>query len=376
MSTDGWGTAWARGPAQAVVLDPAGAPPLVAGVLPGRVPAPAPALWPAISAQASFAAVCAQLIQRGGAQEMNPGFPLRRHVRLRSDLSLSFLAREFKLEEAGGAAPSLPTLRIGFLTLAGLDGALPVWLNQKLLHSRNEESRALHAFLDLLNQRFWELAFLARTIEGNAQFHQRADRAGEVGAQAVGAVTGVANEEIAESGASTSWVRPIQRLCAATMGGRGGIDLLARQLSKMLDCRLEIKEHQPVRLPTGVRGRSLLGRTPAPQRTLGQGAALGRSAWVACALTVCVTHPSKLEAYLPGTRASRLPTLKRWLATLYASCAPPWRLIVRSMAAPSHSTLGNGGVRLGWGASLGNPRASSQLIRVSRGVLHSLSTTN
>lgn len=281
---------------------------------------------------------------------------------------MKFASREFSIEyprASDAAADELPTLRVAFLSLAGVAGTLPFALSERMLCDYSEGSKALHAFLDLLNRRFWELLFFAQGVNGNPQYALLDRRHARVLADISFAVTGLRDPvRPGEPGGGAPLLHRIQRNCFAAGNGVGDLVELGQLLSAMLGADIRLQQHLPFLLKVATSSRAMLSTGSAGAR-LARNAVAGLGAWVACAwvATVTASHPAQLKSFLPGNTAFQ--RLLEVLGIFWGHARPPLTLRLQSPTAASFSELGCPDLVLGWGARIASRCPASQIIDIS-----------
>ena len=317
--------------------------------------------------ESTFAGLCASFVRlEDGAKEFD--FPLRGRVHLRSSIDMKFASREFAVEYPHmdeGAGGALPTLRLAFLSLAGIGGALPLALSEWMLSDHSDGSKALHVFLDLLNRRFWELLFFSQGLGANAHYALLNRRHANMLADISFAITGLSDQlrlEDASDGAHL--LRTIKRNCVAASSGAGDLRELGHLLSQRLDAFVQLRPYEPIRLKVIPSSIAALGSVLSGA-SLARGVVTGLYAWVACAMvaTVRVSHHLKLRHFLPG--GSGCTQLQELLSIFFGHARTPVRLRLLSPVDGSLSELGRSEMTLGWGARLGGAGPASQIVEVS-----------
>lgn len=314
--------------------------------------------------ESTFAAVCVAICGEHAPTAMESGFPLRGRIRLKSHVGLAFEASDFSLSSTPDGPP---TLRLAFLTLAGIGGPLPIGLSERLLWSRGSAGgEAFHEFLDLINRRFWELLLLAQAAGSNAHYVLLDRQRTRYLENLMCSFTGLErcfSPPFQTAGIATQ--RHLDQMCVEMSTGTGDARQIATFLQQVLGSDISIREHQPVRLPISESSIVRLGRRDV--RDVVKGQVLGRRGWVACALQVCIhmALPDQLAGFLPLASGDKLKLLKQMLTIRHSPHMPPWSLLLRVPASERQSQLGSSNLRLGWGARLGSKLPASQLVEVS-----------
>lgn len=324
-----------------------------------------------LNAASSFAALCVAFCSENNESSMQPDFPLRGRVQLRSQINFAFPTREFSvgmLPENTRKEGDLPVIWLAFFTLAGGGGALPNWVSEKIILDRQGDGKALHAFLDLLNRRFWELLFLAQGAGHNPHYallNRRHTQSLRELSYAVAGLGQVATMPRMVSGARV--LHNIEQRCLAAMCGTGGTISLAELLTQTCDRRIRLREYVPMRLSVVDRMHLSLGRK-GRSGGISRGQVIGAKAWVACALVVIVllADVDDINQYLPGDDGAQLVMMERILGIFYMENMPPMTLQLQCLAHLRYSELGARTLRLGWGARLTSGLPASQIIRLSR----------
>lgn len=306
-----------------------------------------------------FTSWCLALLGQTG-RPADATFPLRGELAPVSTTCLAFQARSVSLQtKFAGPSPAglLPTTRLALnlYSLAGADGPLPLFLTEHIQTEKGAGGLELHAFLDMLNLRTWELMFL-RDVSGHDPryigFNPSHARWLDKLTQAIAQV-GVPDRDA---------VHPnLQRLVLQqgfTAGRRGGdASNLAAVLSALLACAVEVRRHAPIRLNSTA--RSILGR--AGKTLLGQGAGLGARTWVASATDIVLqlnTAADTVEAI-----ESLLDKAHRCAEMLFGATTSLVRFHIRVPPMASPTRLGAPCHRLGRLAALGG---SSDVCRILR----------
>lgn len=281
---------------------------------------------------------------------------------------MRFASHEFSIEYPrvrDDAGVALPTLRVAFLSLAGIGGALPLMLSERILHEYNEGGKALHAFLDLLNRRFWELLFLAQGIGGNPQYAFLDSSHVELLSCTSFAIAGLSDKlRLGSTPIDVPHLALIERYCVEAGSGWGHLRELEQLLTQMLDAEVQLKQYEPIRLKVISSSLTVLGAGPS-SGGLARSAVLGLNAWVPCAwnVTVRVSSHEKVRDFLPGMPIFR--RLHKILGVILGNARAPLRLHLQSPTGPSRSQLGATDMLLGWGARLWGKEPCIQIIDIS-----------
>lgn len=286
-------------------------------------------------------------------------FPLHGVMAPASNASLAFQAQSLGLDASpsAGRAPHA-RLILSMYTLAGVDGPLPLFLSERMLTEKSAGGSGLHAFLDLLNLRTWELVLL-RDISGHDPRYvgfgpahaQRLDQL----TQAVGQI------RVPDHFDERTHVHRLLLQHAFTAGRLGGCATnLGAVLSSLLDCKVEVRRHAPVRLD--IARRCVIGL--AANTRLNRGAALGDRAFVASGTEIVL----RLDAAPTSAQACDhlLDRANRCAELLFG----PMAILVSfhiDVPGPSCATqLGTKGQQLGRLATLGLRTGASQTFCTSR----------
>ena len=281
---------------------------------------------------------------------------------------MKFASREFSIEyprASDAEADARPTLRVGFLSLAGVGGILPFALSERMLFDYGEGSKALHAFLDMLNRRFWELLFFAQGVGGNPQYALLDRRRAGVLADMSFSVSRLSDRfRLDDLGADARLLHRIKRNCVGAGHGVGDLAELGALLSEMLGADIRLRRYQPIRLNVASSAVAVLGDHHAGAR-LSRNAVAGRKALVACAwsATVRTSQQTQLKKFLPGNTGFK--RLREVLGVFWGYASAPLTLRLQSPVSPSLSELGASDLVLGWGARLGGAPCASQIIDIS-----------
>ncbi|WP_175983133.1 type VI secretion system baseplate subunit TssG [Caballeronia zhejiangensis] len=276
-------------------------------------------------------------------------FPLQAVAELRSFNALGFPAFEMAIESSGTGRR--PIASIAFLTLAGLHGPLPTWVTEKIQDVRDPEAQGIHAFLDLLNRRFWELLFIAHA-QGSRPHLGIQPRGAALTARLLGALT---------QAHSAGLQRFSSTLQAVGFVDVRGFQKLIAYLGKELGATVWAKRAVPVRLATGNACRSNLG-----QAHLARAAVIGTRARLACGVRVFVDLTRHEDAKdCVERRQKLLVAIVRVVRASLRKHQLPVMLRIAVSTQRSASCLGSAGVRLGQGACLGIEAPVSQLLDFS-----------
>lgn len=291
---------------------------------------------------------------------------MRKSLRLQSRLALGFDNAEFEFAQVSreDAHAGVPVVTLGFLSLAGSTGAMPLALTELILHNR-KKSRALHAFLDLLNRRFWELLYMRQCRGGNA-IHVLRDRHSLVRqGRLTRAFAGVGGGSLSLPPDAGRYLPALFTHCLAAGDGAGDEAQTSRLISEILGQPVHLEKHIPARLPVTSRLALLLGASRERGDQKSRHSVLGDRAWVACGLkvTMMIDTGGSISDMLPLAQGATLRRLTRLLRVLHSNNLPPIRLLLRNQHA-AIAVLGRGAL-LGWGVSLKSVRPASQLVEVS-----------
>ncbi len=328
-----------------------------------------------LAQETSFAALCAAICHVHGS-EAQSDFPLRGRLRMRSQITPSFHPRDFSLEQEASAGigkkSTMPTARLAFLTLAGVGGALPWWISEKILWDRSGAGAALHAFLDLLNRRFWELLFLSQSVGSNPQYGFHNSYHAQLLSSLSHAIVGLGHDAIPSCANNKAAIlHRVKQYCWGSGGGTSGVAALSELLTDACGSPVSLREHHPLCLPVGGQSQLFLG--PGIRNRLSSiTGVIGAKAWVFCALvvTVCLSNSDDLSDYLPPLEGDkeggrRLNLLREILDVFYVQNLPPVMLQIEYLSGTSFSCLGSRDLRLGLGAALAGTGAVAQIVRFS-----------
>lgn len=251
------------------------------------------------------------------------------------------------------ARPELGELTLATFGLVGIGGILPRHHTAAVAAELRQRSGALHAFVDLLANRFPGLH-----VRAGAKY--RPTRDPEPAERALAAFVGLGTPHLAERTGV-----PLSALLfhAGNLAARTrSASRLAAMLSEELAQPVQIEEFRGgwVRLPPTERSRLAgggRGRAAEGQHAgLGTGAMLGAEAWDPQArfeIRVGPLDRHQFEALLPGTpRHARIMALTRLFTGMDTGFA--LNPVLAAAAVPP-ATLG-GGARMGWSSWLGAAR--------------------
>ncbi len=305
------------------------------------------------------------------ANGCEPEFPLYKRAVLRSNISLAQEGSEIspcELSSPSGAG-TIPTLFFNILTLAGPAGPLPLQLSDTMTAGRKSGGGALHAFLDLINRRFWELLLQSYRTGARPQhgFNHQASRALVFRlAEACAGFDPMAEDAAPPSPLGRPYLLSYSFQTSSGFGGELGFDeLLQRTLGRPLS--IEGDMARPV--PVAASCFASLGRAGG-RRSLGRGAILGCRAFVRRQMRITVhgVDADELEQFVPGDDARALRATRDSLNLALRGRVDPFTL--RSMVGCRHA---GGGARLGsktcrrlgWGLLLGWSGAQTAMVSVS-----------
>lgn len=305
---------------------------------------------------------CLALLGKGmSSRHSTPHFPLRGHLAPVSDPSLGYQTRSIALEKAAGSAKGAPTrIRMGLYRLIGADGPLPLSLSEMILTEKASGGNELHAFLDMLNLRIWELMFL-RDVSGH---DPRYIGFSSPHAHWLDQLTyAMAQIRIPEQfGAAPKLHRTV--LQQGFIAGRKGGDAtnLSAVMGALLQCKVSVKRNTPLRLPVAT--RTAIGRrTPA---RLGGGASLGAKTWVASGTDVVLRLNTAPES--PAAFELLLKRAGHCVELLFGALAPLAKVSIEAPPSSTSARLGQAGHRLGRLASLGRDISVCRTVRQATSV--------
>ena len=314
--------------------------------------------------QSGFVALAVQLHHRySSGHGENPDFPLRKTLILRSNISLKFNASDIHNCELGDHKG---TLWLNILTLAGVNGVLPMRLTEDILAAKRRGGESLHEFLDLLNRRFWELLVQSYRIGTRPQYgfnDQHAKKLIQVLAQNY--VGFKATSVIDQANALPHYQRYLLNFCFQSRNGAGGPKGIAELLSKSISRQVTVNEWIDCKLPTPERLQMRLSAKKNPH-FLGR-SFLGRRANIKRLLSINVGFEAReWPQFCPAENGWATRAL---LGAVNASLAG--RVVVlgvnfKILIQPSDTArLGQSAYRLGWSARLVGAPAHTSLVRIS-----------
>jgi predicted component of type VI protein secretion system len=285
-------------------------------------------------------------------------FPLHGHLAPISNVSLAFQARSISLQTpAESAHAPLPRLILSLYTLAGVDGPLPLFLSERLLIEKSIGDSGLVAFLDMLNLRMWEFVFL-RDIAGHDPRYigfcpEHANRLDQL-THAVGKI------RVPEHYDALPHLHRLLLQHGFTAGHLGGdATNLGAVLGSLLDCKVEIKRHVPVRLDTTK--KCVIGRLANTR--LKRGAALGERTWVGSGTDIVV--PLNVASDSPHACDRLLVRAHHCVAVLFGAMAPLVTVHIRVPRFTYATRLGRDSHQLGRLATLGHGASGCWMFRTT-----------
>lgn len=319
----------------------------------------------ALAKKGNFVELCAWLYRTSGrTRGENPDFPLRGRIRLRSHISLSFSDPEI---HAFDLADGRSTLWLNFLTLAGINGVLPLKLSEDIIAFRRRGGDSLHEFLDLINLRFWELFFQSYRIGTRPQYGFNNEEAKRLICDLAESYVGIDRMPILEDSISSAGFNVnLLRHCFHAGLGSGGQGSLQELLSQAVSTQVSVAEGGNCWVPVPQRYQSELGLL-SPSPALGRFSILGRRARVRQLLVIGLLFPfAELCRFLPVAGGSALRVI---LSVLNIAMTGRLSLVAASykvvFSEADTGLLGRPIFRLAWGAALGNAGAHTQFVQVS-----------
>lgn len=329
-----------------------------------------------------FGNLCAWLAASNrSANRVESEFPLYRRVHLRSNISLAQQGPEISPCKLSSRPKdgTIPTLNLNVLTLAGPGGPLPLHLTETMIYSRKSGGASMHAFLDLINRRFWELLLQSYRTGAKPQhgFNNRASR--DLVFRLAEACAGFAPQVDDAQPSSPSLRRDyLLSYCLHAGSGFGGERAFDELLHRTLGRSVSIKERIDSPIPVHEPSRAVLGST-AGRPLLGRNAVLGCRAFLRKQklVTVYGIDAHEIGEFIPGNDARALRATLNSLNLAMSGRVEPFAL--RSMVchrdASGGACLGKTGRRLGWGSVLGRGGPQTSMVTVSARAISQFSKT-
>jgi predicted component of type VI protein secretion system len=274
------------------------------------------------------------------------GFPLRGRSAPVSNTSLAFQAKSMHLDDSPAAelAPGA-RLVVSLYTLAGVGGPLPFFLSERMLTDKSNGGNGLHAFLDLLNLRTWELV-LFRDIFGH---DPRYIGFGPAHARRLDHLNhAMAKISVPEHLGAPPHLHSLLLQHGFSAGHLGGDTAsLGAVLGSLLDCKVAVRRYIPVRLE--VAERCAIGRIANTRLKRGQG--LGARAWVAGGIDFVIQLDSPPESAQACDQL--LERAHQCALVLLGAMASLVCFHIETPPSPSATLLGKVGNQLGRQALLG-----------------------
>ena len=315
--------------------------------------------------RSSFVALAVLLHKRyTEGRVTNPCFPLHGVLTLRSNISLvfnDFDIHDCELGEHNGQ------LWLNILTLAGVNGVLPLRMTEDIQSAKKSGGDSLHEFFDLLNRRFWEILFQSYRIGTRPQygFHNQYAK-GMIQDIAQGYVGLRITPTLGKIFETPNHQAYLLRHCFQTRKGTGISSGLAELLSQAISRPVSVSDWATCQLPIPERFQLHLGPSRAPT-LLGCKCILGRKTKVRRFLIIDVGFDaSDWKDFCPAKGRWAIRAL---ISTLHATLAD--RVVVLAanyrvrMQPNDEAQLGQITCRLGWGAAIAGAPAHTNLIRVS-----------
>lgn len=326
-----------------------------------------------------FVTLAARFAQSGGA--VSHAFPLRGKVRMRSNLTLSFQGAEVaRCDKFGGKTPKAlgrgecPTLWLNILTLAGVGGALPLRVTEAAMRDGRAGGDALHAFLDILNYRFWELLFVLHCVSYRSPYGCGAEAGIRQMLQSAAALSGVAQIPSWLLGRTSPQFPLIAgQYCFGGDSGVGSASMLGEFLTITVGNRVVVKEFQSTRITVPSRYRAGIGRKT---QQLGRDSILGATARMRCGVALILHLPesrqsSSFDSLLDRAKLDIAVTALSLIAADSLSVVKA-QIRINTLEKDRTSILGGDSCRLAWGAILLGVLSATQLIGVSGRAIHEM----
>ncbi len=188
---------------------------------------------------------------------------------------MGFPRADYVLVEKG--SENIPLIEMAVLTLVGPDGILPKWVLEKILYEKENGGNALHAFLDIINRRFWELFY-----QIDAALHLK--REGGFAQESLNLVKSLVDchhEVRAEWCMDLAGFLSFWQSCMVSHNSYCDMRYAVDTISRLLDFKNVYSEpaHSSMRLEISSRAALVIGKSPlACLRT--DGGVLGKKLWM------------------------------------------------------------------------------------------------
>lgn len=319
--------------------------------------------------RSGFVALAVLLHKRyAGAHVSNPDFPLRGPVSLRSNISLIFNDSDVHDCEYG---EKNGLLWLNILTLAGVNGVLPLRLTEDILASKRRGGDSLHEFIDLLNRRFWELLFQSYRIGTRPQYGFHDHSAQELIRDLAQSYVGLqVTPTLKQTSPPPHYRTYLLRYCFHSRNGSGGSCGLAELLSQAISRLVTVSDWRACKLPVPERFQVRLG-SPGVPTLLGSKCILGRRMKVRRFLLIDVAFEADdWPQFCPATGGWEICALIGALHVCLAGKVLVVAANYRVLVQPTDTNrLGHVPCRLGWGARLGGAPAHTSLVHISESAI-------
>lgn len=270
---------------------------------------------------------------------LGTGFGNDEAVFLRGEVSLAFAPSDVVSVKPAATLGARSTLTSAAMSLAGVNGPLPLPFTEMLLQHRSARDRAALDFLDIFHNRW--LAFLYRSRKKHhIGLNWRASEQDNALARTIDALSGLGRAEGARGPAGQ-----MARLNYAGLQNAGPRSMT--NLLTLLSDRLNLR----------LRGRQFVGgwqildaldSPPLGRAVLGRQAVLGRRAWDAAAgieITIVAAPLERLYSLLPGGHDH---ALMNWLLRRHIQSELRVTLLLHPEPQRPRDLPRLGQVRLGW----------------------------
>lgn len=314
--------------------------------------------------RSGFVALAVRLHRRYAKGHIsNSDFPLRGPLSLRSNISLVFNDSDIHDCELGD---NKGKLWLNILTLAGINGVLPIRLTEEILATKKQGGDSLHEFFDLLNRRFWELLFQSYRIGTRPQYGFHDHSAQRLIQDLAQSYVGIrSTPALGQTIAPSNYQAYLLRYRFHSRNGDGGNNGLVELLSQAIARPVTLSDWSTCKLPVPERYQMRLSLPASPsflgKLILGRRTKLKRFLMVNIEITV-----RDLPNFYPIASGwairALLSALHTSLSNRVVILAANYKVLIRPIDT---ALLGEVSCRLGWGAHLGGAAIHTSLVRTS-----------
>lgn len=310
----------------------------------------------------NFNVLCSYLINSKPLNS-NVDYPLLDLCRLRSNLGITYSNREFNYSLVKGCKDSRSEIMISMsvLTLAGADGVLPWWINEKIYDDLYEGGSELHQFLDRINRRFWELLFMTSGCGHMRHIPFVREAQFTMMDELVFAIAGIPKFSLLPEGQGNSEIIKTIRTLAYSSKNR---KLDEKNLEKILEetCKraVAVRRRKLIRVPIADKSKIHLGRC---ERSFlkRNNSILGNKSYIysGLELEIFLHKYSEIIEYIPEPIGKYFSAVKNAIQVFYGQNTPVLSFRINAPFDNELSRIGSRFCRLGWGASLSNDKDTS-----------------